>query len=199
MAWHGIVVAGIKGLEHFNVENKEWTQAHVNAAYVIMRVLIEAGEGLVSFEYGKREGKDYVMGKLDRTKIHTVGKKALGEFLRKLHIYKSLGDIASAETFFKHYSQVDEEMLKIRTITLMHKVPRRLELQVRHRKLNNPIGKRDNGQKDWRDAVPGLRAFLRGNRQVFHRPLRRLLRRDHVLVLEGLPRLLQPSPNLLTN
>eukprot|EP01022_Parablepharisma_sp_SALTPOND_P017709 TRINITY_DN287_c0_g1_i1.p1 TRINITY_DN287_c0_g1~~TRINITY_DN287_c0_g1_i1.p1 ORF type:complete len:741 (+),score=95.70 TRINITY_DN287_c0_g1_i1:8973-11195(+) len=129
MAWLGIIVAGLKGLEHYNPEQKKWMQAHVNAAYVIMKVLLEAGEGLIKFETTKREGKDYIIGKLDQAKIKTVGKEAIGKFLKKLHILKSLGDFKRAKEFFGHYSEVDEEMLKIRNIVLMHKVPRRLELQ----------------------------------------------------------------------
>ncbi len=44
-------------------------------------------------------------------------------------MYKSIGDYATAETFFNHYSQVDPIMLRIRDIVLANKVPRRIELQ----------------------------------------------------------------------
>ncbi len=44
-------------------------------------------------------------------------------------MYKSIGDYATAETFFNHYSQVDPIMLRIRDIVMANKVPRRIELQ----------------------------------------------------------------------
>ena len=40
-----------------------------------------------------------------------------------------MGDYESAKKFFDHYSEVDEEMLKVREIVLINKLPRRLELQ----------------------------------------------------------------------
>ena len=36
----------------------------------------------------------------------------------KFHIYKSIGDYDSAKLFYDHYSEVDEEMLKIRKIVI---------------------------------------------------------------------------------
>ena len=67
--------------------------------------------------------------KVDRSKLRTVAFKALSDFLAKLHIYKSMGDYDSAKKFFDHYSEVDEEMLKVRRHVLINKLPRRLELQ----------------------------------------------------------------------
>jgi hypothetical protein len=39
-----------------------------------------------------------------------------------------MGDYESAKKFFDHYSEVDEEMLKVRKLVLINKLPRRLEL-----------------------------------------------------------------------
>ena len=129
MCWLDIVLSGIRGLEHYNPEKGEWMQAHVNASYVILKVLIEAGEGLVKINTCKKDDKDYVTAKIDKTKIKTIGKEAIGKFLKKLHVFRSLGDVTRGKELFQYYSKVDEEMLKIRSISLLHKVPRRLELQ----------------------------------------------------------------------
>ena len=56
--------------------------------------------------------------KLDRSKLRTTAFDALSQFLKKLHIYKSIGDYNNAKIFFDHYSEVDEEMLKIRKIVI---------------------------------------------------------------------------------
>eukprot|EP00831_Metopus_contortus_P077239 TRINITY_DN719_c0_g1_i1.p1 TRINITY_DN719_c0_g1~~TRINITY_DN719_c0_g1_i1.p1 ORF type:complete len:716 (-),score=152.87 TRINITY_DN719_c0_g1_i1:99-2246(-) len=128
MCWMHSVIRGIEGLEHYNAESKKWMQAHMNSAHVIFEVLLEAGEGLVTVIPTKKDGKDYVQIKLDKAKILTVGKKALGEFLNKLHVCKSCGDLASGTALFSFYSKVNEEMLKNRVIALAHKIPRRLAL-----------------------------------------------------------------------
>lgn len=49
-----------------------------------MKVLLEAGEGLVSLEKTERDGNPYLYINLDKSKIQTVGKKAVGDFLSKL-------------------------------------------------------------------------------------------------------------------
>lgn len=43
-------------------------------------------------------------------------------------MYKSIGDHENGLKYFKNLAEVDEEMLKLRTITLLHKTPRKLEL-----------------------------------------------------------------------
>ena len=59
----------------------------MQARYVILRVLMEAGEGLVTIEklVGEDGNPDLIV-KLDRSKVNTVGKKAIGDFLRKLQV-----------------------------------------------------------------------------------------------------------------
>lgn len=127
--WLSVVVEGIKGLEYYNPAQKQWTQAHVNGRYVIMRVLKEAGEDFVKLEPTKHEGKDYLLIRVDKAKIRTVGKTAMGKFLAKLHVFRCMGDLKRGKELFEHYSQVDDEMLKIRDVVLLNKLPRRMELQ----------------------------------------------------------------------
>ncbi|XP_071490506.1 dipeptidyl peptidase 3-like [Diadema antillarum] len=132
--WLNMVRAGILGLEFYTPETKTWRQAHMQARYVILRVLLEAGEGLVKVTRTTGEdGKDDVVIQIDRTKIETVGKEAIGTFLRKLQVYKSLGDFETGKAFFNGYSVVDdstpEKFLSLRQVVLDRKQPRRIFVQ----------------------------------------------------------------------
>lgn len=62
-------------------------QAHMQARFVILRVLLEAGEGLVTITPTTgSDGRPDARVRLDRSKIRSVGKPALEQFLRRLQV-----------------------------------------------------------------------------------------------------------------
>lgn len=61
--WLLMVRAGVLGLEYFTPESKTWRQAHMQARYCILKVLLEAGGGLLEL---KGEGENMLLA-LDRS------------------------------------------------------------------------------------------------------------------------------------
>ena len=76
-----------------------------------------------------KDDKPYFIIHVDRDILNKHSKKVISTFLKKLHIYKSIGDKENAEKFFHNYTQVDDEMLKIREVVIKNRMSRRLEVQ----------------------------------------------------------------------
>lgn len=135
--WLSLLWAGLRGLEMYQPEHNQWGQAHSQARYVILQVLLEAGEGLVDIkETTGSDGNPDLLLTLDRQKIKTVGKDAIGNFLRKLQIYKSTADIENARNMFAKYSVVAPPggealpFLSYRSIVIARRQPRKMLVQV---------------------------------------------------------------------
>ena len=89
--WLNMVRAGLLALEFYSPETRAWRQAHMNARFVILRVLLEAGKDLVKIEkITGDDGKPDILLTMDRSKIIPVGKPAIGNFLKKLQVSSHL-------------------------------------------------------------------------------------------------------------
>jgi dipeptidyl-peptidase-3 len=86
--WLSMVFAGsAKALEMYQPSTKQWMQAHSQARFAILQVLIEAGENLVTVqEKAGADGKPDLLIQVDGSKLDTVGRKAIGDFLLKIQV-----------------------------------------------------------------------------------------------------------------
>ncbi|XP_020633012.3 dipeptidyl peptidase 3 [Pogona vitticeps] len=136
--WLNMVRAGLLALEFYTPESGTWRQAHMQARFVILRVLLEAGQGLVSLRRTTgADGKPDAVITLDRSKICTVGKPALERFLRKLQVLKSTADVVGGRALYEAYSAVTDEeperFLTLRHTVLLRKEARKLFVQANTR------------------------------------------------------------------
>uniref|UniRef100_A0A4W6EZX7 Dipeptidyl peptidase 3 n=1 Tax=Lates calcarifer TaxID=8187 RepID=A0A4W6EZX7_LATCA len=114
------------------------SQAHMQARFVILRVLLEAGEGLVGLEeVTGKDGMPDARITLDRSKIHTVGKNAIHRFLCKLQVFKSTADVDGGRALYDGYSTVSDSgaynFLRLRETVLLRKEVRKMFVQANTR------------------------------------------------------------------
>ncbi|XP_049597946.1 dipeptidyl peptidase 3 [Syngnathus scovelli] len=136
--WLSMVRGGLLGLEFYTPESKSWRQAHMQARFVILRVLLEAGKGLVGLkEVTGADGKPDARITLDRSKIRTVGKDAIHKFLCKLQVFKSTADVDKGRALYEGYSTVSESgahnFLRLRDTVLLRKEDRKMFVQANTR------------------------------------------------------------------
>lgn len=125
--WLIMCRAGVLALEFYNPDSQKWLQAHMQARYAILCVLLEAGSGFVEL---KKENDNIVVS-MDGDKIKTVGIPAMHNFLLKLNVFKSCADVVSAKKLYAHYTAVTDDFVALRKEVLAKKKPRRVFAQSR--------------------------------------------------------------------
>lgn len=133
VGWLLIIWIGVaESLQNYNLANRKWGQAHRQARFVIMRALLEAGQGLVRVD--ETEKDQNLLLSVDRSKIDTIGKEAIRELLMKIQVCRSTGDVVGATKLYNHYSVVSDSgthpWAKWQKIVMMHIKPRKILTQA---------------------------------------------------------------------
>lgn len=119
--------AGLLALEFWDPKSAKWGQPHMQARFSIMKTLLNAG--LIKLEYTKSDFSDLVVS-LDESKILTVGREAIEDYLRHLHIYKASGDVKNGSAYFIERSTVTPELAQFRDAVLAARLPRKQFIQA---------------------------------------------------------------------
>ncbi|KAI8808913.1 peptidase family M49-domain-containing protein [Cladochytrium replicatum] len=127
VAWLSMARAGLLALEFYDPATKKHGQAHMQGRFAILRVMLAAGQDFVKIE---RTADDDLRIHLDRTKIRSVGLPAVGEFLKKLQVYKSIADAETGTAMYNEITAVPHELLALRDIVLARKQPRKVFVQA---------------------------------------------------------------------
>uniref|UniRef100_UPI00358F8C65 dipeptidyl peptidase 3 n=1 Tax=Myxine glutinosa TaxID=7769 RepID=UPI00358F8C65 len=154
--WLHMARAGVQALEYYTPETTTWRQAHMQARFVILRVLLEAGQGLVMLQHiDGSDGRPDAVVTVDKSKISTIGKEAIGAFLLKLQWYKSTADVEQGTRFYERYCTVTddtpERFLTLQKTVLMRKVPRKLIVLP-----NTTIGDGDVKLVEYKGSASGM-------------------------------------------
>ncbi|VDM18229.1 unnamed protein product [Hydatigera taeniaeformis] len=142
--WLSMVRSGLTSLEFYTPATNEgdcgaWRQAHCQARFAILKanksgsnscVLLECNPPVVQIESVQGEdGKPDLHIHLDRSRLGSVAKPAIGSFLRKLQYYKSTGNSEEGISFFVNASTPTVGHLEWRQIVLNRKKPRPIYVQ----------------------------------------------------------------------
>ncbi|KAL2757529.1 hypothetical protein ACRALDRAFT_1028798 [Sodiomyces alcalophilus JCM 7366] len=123
--------AGLVALEMWDPKSQKWGQAHSQARFSILQCFLQAGDDFCVLDYKNDDLSDLQI-KLDRSKILTTGRDAVGKYLQKIHIYKSTADVEAGIEFYKGMTDVDMDFwgTKVRNVVLQNKQPRKVYVQA---------------------------------------------------------------------
>ena len=111
---------GLEDLQYYDIESGEWGQAHSRACFAILKYLLTDGNGFMMIDCNSAE--DRITVHVDRSRILTDGKPALGRMLLRLQMYRSTADVKNCRHYYEELSRVDRPSLEWRRIVL-GKVP----------------------------------------------------------------------------
>ena len=122
--------AGVMALEFWDPASKKWGQAHMQARYSILQTFLNAGQGFAKLDYTKDDLSDLTI-MVDRSKILTVGRPAVEDYLQKLHIYKCTADLEAGKQLYDEMTHVTEFWgQQVRAEVLRRKTPRKVFVQA---------------------------------------------------------------------
>ena len=142
--------AGLRALENYIEDDKKWGQAHSRAHFAMFRVLLDAGGSFLRVTHDVSTNN--LMVHVDRSKIQSHGKPAIGKLLLHLHIYRCTADIVACREYFDELTKVDGIFAEWRKIVIANKRPRQILVQA-----NTFIG--ENGKvilKEYDATVEGM-------------------------------------------
>ncbi|KAI1123465.1 peptidase family M49-domain-containing protein [Nemania abortiva] len=114
-------VDGLRGLSNFNLDSGKWGQAHSRAHFAMLKCLLIDGDGVITVVHDKETQSLTV--RVDRSKILTHGKPALGRMLLKLHMYRCTADAEGCRSYYEALSEVEDQHLEWRQTVLANKPP----------------------------------------------------------------------------
>lgn len=122
-----MVRAGFVGLEFWDPSSNKWGQAHMQARFAIAKVLHSAGVFEVKHTEADYSDLEIV---IDESKLSTVAVDALGDFLNKLHVFKSTGNAPEGIAYYTDKTAVTPDYAKFRDAVLAKKLPRKHLIQA---------------------------------------------------------------------
>lgn len=94
----------------------------------MLKCLLTDGNGFMSVKSDL--AKQSLVVEVDRSKIRTHGKPALGRMLLRLHMYRCTADVQACRSYYEELSKVDGEYAKWRDIVVTNREPKWVFVQA---------------------------------------------------------------------
>ncbi len=120
--------AGLRALENYIEDDQKWGQAHSRAHFAMFRALLNAGDSFLTVDYDASTNNLVVH--IDRSKILSHGKPAIGKLLLRLHIYRCTADVGACREYFEELTKVEGIFVKWRKVVIANKKPRQILVQA---------------------------------------------------------------------
>lgn len=115
----------------------------------MLKTLLLDGNGVMTIAHDATRRSLTV--RVDRSKIRTGGKAALGRMLLRLHMYRCTADVGACRAYYEDLSRVDGEYLDWRETVLTNKPPPMVFVQA-----NTFLAEGDVILKEYPATVEGL-------------------------------------------
>lgn len=122
-----VAASGLRALENYIEDDNRWGQAHSRGHFAMLRVLLDAGDDFLTIHHNAAANTLTVH--IDRSKVLTHGKPAIGKLLLKLHIYRCTADVVACREYFEDLTRVEGIFAEWRKIVLANKRPRMILVQ----------------------------------------------------------------------
>lgn len=119
--------AGLVGLEFWDPASEKWGQPHMQARFGIFKSLHQSG--VCRLEHSEPDFSDLRVV-VDESKLHTTAVDALGDFLSRLHVFKSTANVEEGVRFYNTITKVTKDYAKFRDTILSKKLPRKQLIQA---------------------------------------------------------------------
>ena len=132
----------ILGLTSYNLENKKWGNYKNEAGWIITNYILKKqkeNEEIIKIKIDEKE-EDSIHVTISKNMIFFSSNEIILELMRKLQIWKCIGDLDSVKNFIEEYSVVDEKNLKIKNIIDKTKNDAQSELYLYHNLVQNEDG-----------------------------------------------------------
>ncbi|CAI6259664.1 unnamed protein product [Periconia digitata] len=140
---------GLRGLANFNIKNGKWGQAHSRAHFAILKCLLSDSNSCVTVDYDAPSKNLRIH--VDRSKIVSQGKPALGRMLLRLHIYRCTADVQSCRDYYEELTRVNADNLVWREVVLAKQEPKWVFVQA-----NTFLGGREVVLKEYPATAKGV-------------------------------------------
>ncbi|KAI4155273.1 MAG: hypothetical protein LQ340_001106, partial [Diploschistes diacapsis] len=142
-AYLSMARAGIAALEMWDPKSGKWGQAHSRARWGILQCFLDASSEEHATPFcainpapgggtdAADEDLDALTVRIDPMQILTTGRRAVGEFLTRLHVYKTTADVEAGRELFERMTRVRGRehgewwAEKVRAVVLRKRVPRK--------------------------------------------------------------------------